>query len=115
MNRNIYRFITVAIIDLYFVSIILPLSHTNHLGSPSLYQTPYYLQYDDSKKIKNMSLFIVGEYDVLNDLCIDGPTRLKESAEMTDLELLLQNEPCPPPNRWQARQGADTGREPQKD
>ncbi|KAL7457575.1 hypothetical protein ACHAWC_009180, partial [Mediolabrus comicus] len=62
-------------------------------------------KYDDSKKIKNMSLFIVGEYDVLNDLCIDGPKRLKESAEMTDLELLLQNEPCPPPNRWQRKTG----------
>lgn len=52
-----------------------------------------------------MSIFIVGEYDVLNDLCIDGPKRLKESAEMTDLELLLQNEPCPPPNRWQRKTG----------
>lgn len=62
-------------------------------------------QYDDSKKIANMHLFIVGEYDVLNDLCLDGGKRLKNSKDLSDLEVLLQNEPCPPPNRWVRKTG----------
>eukprot|EP00573_Skeletonema_grethae_P011618 CAMPEP_0201693660 /NCGR_PEP_ID=MMETSP0578-20130828/6183_1 /ASSEMBLY_ACC=CAM_ASM_000663 /TAXON_ID=267565 /ORGANISM="Skeletonema grethea, Strain CCMP 1804" /LENGTH=555 /DNA_ID=CAMNT_0048179227 /DNA_START=220 /DNA_END=1887 /DNA_ORIENTATION=+ len=62
-------------------------------------------KYDDSKKITNMSLFIVGEYDVLNDLCLDGGKRLKNSKDLSDLEVLLQNEPCPPPNRWVRKTG----------
>ena len=52
-----------------------------------------------------MSLFIVGEYDVLNDLCLDGGLRLKKTKDLSDLELLLQNEPCPPPNRWVRKTG----------
>jgi len=62
-------------------------------------------KYDDTKKIANMSLFIVGEYDVLNDLCLDGGLRLKKTKDLSDLELLLQNEPCPPPNRWVRKTG----------
>jgi len=62
-------------------------------------------KYDDSKKITNMSLFIVGDYDVLNDLCLDGGKRLKNSKDLSDLELLLQNDPCPPPNRWVRKTG----------
>lgn len=52
-----------------------------------------------------MSLYIVGEYDILNDLCIDGSKRLKNSKDLSDLEVLLQNEPCPPPNRWVRKTG----------
>jgi hypothetical protein len=52
-----------------------------------------------------MSLFIVGEYDILNDLCLDGGKRLKDSQHLSDLELLMQNEPCPPPNRCVRKTG----------
>lgn len=62
-------------------------------------------KYDETKKVTNMSLYIVGEYDVLNDLCLDGSKRLKNSKDLTDLEVLLQNEPCPPPNRWVRKTG----------
>lgn len=63
------------------------------------------LQYDDTKKVTNVSLYIVGEYDILNDLCLDGGPRLKNSQNLSDLELLLQNDPCPPPNRWVRKTG----------
>ena len=42
----------------------------------------------------------MGEYDILNDLVYDGAMRLRENANVTDLELLRQNMPCPPPDRW---------------
>jgi hypothetical protein len=45
-------------------------------------------------------LYIYGEYDVLNDLVNDGAKRLSGSKNLSDLELLLQNDPCPPPDRW---------------
>eukprot|EP00984_Skeletonema_dohrnii_P026108 scaffold15399_cov108-Skeletonema_dohrnii-CCMP3373.AAC.5 len=76
--------------------------HLTHLFIPTSFLL---LQYDDTKKIANMSLFIVGEYDVLNDLCLDGGLRLKKTKDLSDLELLLQNEPCPPPNRWVRKTG----------
>ena len=52
------------------------------------------------KKPINISLYIIGEYDILNDLAIDGARRLSTHAASTDIELLRQNLPCPPPNRW---------------
>lgn len=42
----------------------------------------------------------MGEYDILNDLVNDGAKRLRENKEVSDLHLLLQNDPCPPPDRW---------------
>ncbi len=48
----------------------------------------------------NVSLYIVGEYDILNDLVNDGAKRLRENKDVSDLYLSLQNDPCPPPNRW---------------
>ena len=47
-----------------------------------------------------LNLYIYGEYDVLNDLVNDGAKRLSRSKNLSDLELLLQNDPCPPPDRW---------------
>jgi hypothetical protein len=44
-------------------------------------------------------LFIMGEYDILNDLVYDGVRRLRDNAGATDLELLRQNDPCAPPDR----------------
>lgn len=55
---------------------------------------------DISKKPINVSLYILGEFDILNDLCNDGAKRLRENKESTDVDVLLQNDPCPPPNRW---------------
>lgn len=54
----------------------------------------------DNKKPQNVSLYILGEYDILNDLVNDGAKRLRDNREKTDLDLLRQNDPCPPPNRW---------------
>ena len=54
----------------------------------------------DDDKPPNVSLFIMGEYDILNDLVYDGARRLRENANVTDLDLLRQNMPCPPPDRW---------------
>ena len=48
----------------------------------------------------NVSLYIVGEYDILNDLVNDGAKRLRENKDVPDVNLLLQNDPCPPPDRW---------------
>mmetsp|Transcript_11403 Transcript_11403/g.24574 ORF Transcript_11403/g.24574 Transcript_11403/m.24574 type:complete len:832 (+) Transcript_11403:1481-3976(+) len=48
----------------------------------------------------NISLYILGEYDVLNDLVNDGAKRLSRGKDASDWELLRQNEPCPPPDRW---------------
>ena len=45
-------------------------------------------------------MYIYGEYDVLNDLVNDGAKRLSRSKNLSDLDLLLQNDPCPPPDRW---------------
>jgi hypothetical protein len=42
----------------------------------------------------------MGEYDILNDLVYDGARRLRDNAGATDLELLRQNDPCLPPDRW---------------
>lgn len=42
----------------------------------------------------------MGEYDILNDLVNDGAKRLRENKEVSDLHLLQQNDPCPPPDRW---------------
>ena len=42
----------------------------------------------------------MGEYDILNDLVYDGARRLRDNAGSTDLDLLRQNGPCPPPDRW---------------
>lgn len=53
-----------------------------------------------NKKPLNVSLFILGEFDILNDLVNDGAKRLRDGKESSDLDILLQNEPCPPPNRW---------------
>jgi len=55
---------------------------------------------DVSKKPINVSLYILGEFDILNDLCNDGAKRLRENKESTDVDVLLQNDPCPPPDRW---------------
>jgi len=52
------------------------------------------------KKPLNVSLYILGEYDILNDLVNDGAKRLRENKDHSDLHLLLQNDPCPPPDRW---------------
>ena len=57
----------------------------------------YHLQ-TENKKPHN--LYVFGEYDVLNDLVNDGAKRLSRSKNLSDLELLLQNDPCPPPDRW---------------
>ena len=42
----------------------------------------------------------MGEYDTLNDLVKDGAKRLRDNKESSDLDLLLQNDPCPSPDRW---------------
>ncbi|KAL9184849.1 hypothetical protein ACHAXT_002626 [Thalassiosira profunda] len=55
---------------------------------------------ESDKKPLNVSLFILGEFDTLNDLVNDGAKRLRDNRESSDLNLLLQNEPCPPPDRW---------------
>jgi len=52
------------------------------------------------KKPQNVALFILGDYDTLNDLVKDGAKRLRDNRDSSDLDILLQNEPCPPPNRW---------------
>jgi len=52
-----------------------------------------------TKKL-NISLFIVGEYAILNDLVNNGAKRLSHSKDSSDLDLLLQNKPCVPPDRW---------------
>ncbi|KAL7466179.1 hypothetical protein ACHAXS_006466 [Conticribra weissflogii] len=52
------------------------------------------------KQHLNISLYIIGEYDVLNDLVNDGAKRLSRGKDASDWELLMQNEPCPPPDRW---------------
>ncbi|KAL7516868.1 hypothetical protein ACHAWX_001846 [Stephanocyclus meneghinianus] len=54
----------------------------------------------ENKKPLNLSLYVFGEYDILNDLVNDGAKRLSRSKNLSDLELLLQNDPCPPPDRW---------------
>merc|ERR1712194_171329 len=48
----------------------------------------------------NISLVVAGEYDIVNDLVNNGAKRLIDSADTADLDLLLQNDPCPPPDRW---------------
>ena len=54
-----------------------------------------------SKKPLSVSLFIVGEYDILNDLVNDGAAEhLRDNRDAADCALLLQNDPCPPPDRW---------------
>ena len=58
------------------------------------------LYQEANKKPLNVSLFILGEYDTLNDLVKDGAKRLRDNKESSDLDILLQNEPCPPPDRW---------------
>jgi len=55
---------------------------------------------DPSKKPLNVHLYILGEYDILNDLANDGAKRLRDNKENSDREVLIQNEPCPPPDRW---------------
>ena len=55
---------------------------------------------DEKKRPINISLYIMGEYDILNDLAIDGARRLGTHAASSDIDLLRQNLPCPPPNRW---------------
>merc|ERR1712238_151885 len=55
----------------------------------------------------NISLFVVGEYDILNDLVNNGAKRLSDSKISSDLDLLLQNDPCPPPDRWVRSTGWD--------
>lgn len=55
---------------------------------------------EGKKKAINVSLYIMGEYDILNDLVNDGARRLRDNRNVTDLELLRQNKPCPPPDRW---------------
>ena len=55
---------------------------------------------DEKKRPINISLYIMGEYDILNDLAIDGARRLSTHAASSDVDLLRQNLPCPPPNRW---------------
>lgn len=47
----------------------------------------------------------MGEYDILNDLTNDGAKRLRDNKDKPDLDLLLQNEPCPTPNRWVRKTG----------
>ena len=66
------------------------------LPDESLYQR----MFQEKKKPLNVSLFILGEYDVLNDLTNDGAKRLRANREESDVNLLLQNDPCPPPDRW---------------
>ena len=55
---------------------------------------------DEKTRPINISLYIMGEYDILNDLAIDGARRLGTHAASSDADLLRQNLPCPPPNRW---------------
>eukprot|EP00956_Cyclotella_meneghiniana_P041531 scaffold229838_cov50-Cyclotella_meneghiniana.AAC.4 len=55
---------------------------------------------DNLDKKKPLNLYIYGEYDVLNDLVNDGAKRLSKSKHLSDIDLLLQNDPCPPPDRW---------------
>ena len=57
------------------------------------------------KKVLNVSLYILGEYDTLIDLTYDGAKRLRDNKASSDLNLLHQNDPCPPPDRW----ACDTG------
>ena len=57
-------------------------------------------QQEAEKKPQNVALFILGDYDTLNDLVKDGAKRLRDNRDSSDLDILLQNEPCPPPNRW---------------
>eukprot|EP00571_Detonula_confervacea_P004174 CAMPEP_0172315512 /NCGR_PEP_ID=MMETSP1058-20130122/25412_1 /TAXON_ID=83371 /ORGANISM="Detonula confervacea, Strain CCMP 353" /LENGTH=961 /DNA_ID=CAMNT_0013029597 /DNA_START=494 /DNA_END=3382 /DNA_ORIENTATION=- len=52
------------------------------------------------KKPLNVSLYILGEYDTLIDLTYDGAKRLRDNKTSSDLNLLHQNDPCPPPDRW---------------
>ena len=47
----------------------------------------------------------MGEYDILNDLVYDGARRLRDNAGSTDLDLLRQNGPCPPPGPVGASHG----------
>ncbi|KAL3787310.1 hypothetical protein HJC23_009556 [Cyclotella cryptica] len=54
----------------------------------------------ENNKPLNLSLYVFGEYDILNDLVNDGAKRLSRSKNLSDLELLLQNDLCPPPDRW---------------
>ncbi|EJK73288.1 hypothetical protein THAOC_05094, partial [Thalassiosira oceanica] len=60
---------------------------------------------DANGKPKNVSLFVVGEFDTLNDLVRDGAKRLRDNKAGSDLDVLLQNKPCPPPDRWVAVTG----------
>lgn len=55
---------------------------------------------ETATKKMNISLFIVGEYAILNDLVNNGAKRLSHSKDSSDLDLLLQNKPCLPPDRW---------------
>jgi hypothetical protein len=54
----------------------------------------------ENKKPQNLSVQFYGEYSTLNDLVNDGAKRLSRSKHKSDLELLMQNDPAPPPNRW---------------
>jgi hypothetical protein len=68
--------------------------------SPNIYLCSSHFFQEANKKPINVSLYIVGEYNVLNDLVFDGARRLRDNAYSTDLDLLRQNDPCPPPDRW---------------
>lgn len=61
---------------------------------------PSFRDYFQSDNKKPLNLYIYGEYDVLNDLVNDGAKRLSKSKNLSDLDLLVQNDPCPPPDRW---------------
>ena len=41
------------------------------------------------KKPKNVSLYVMGEYDILNDLTNDGAKRLRDNKDKSDLDLLF--------------------------
>lgn len=60
---------------------------------------------DANGKPKNVSLYVVGEFDALNDLVRDGARRLRDNKAGSDLDVLVQNKPCPPPDRWVAATG----------
>ena len=67
----------------------------------SLTHTPTHTNTQEAdKKVLNVSLYILGEYDTLIDLTYDGAKRLRDNKASSDLNLLHQNDPCPPPDRW---------------
>jgi len=54
---------------------------------------------DEKVKPKLRTLFVMGEFDSINDMVWDGARRLRKK-KTTDLDILLQNTPCPTPDTW---------------